>query len=266
MKLKEHVKKQVKDQEVQEVADNEDLSQKEFSRVYAVKKTFNGVVFKQCNFLSCYFRNCRFISCDFTGALFKDSNLIGSQFENCRFHYSFWDKTIVEEDILDSCLMSEENLARDLVRSLRVNFAQIGNYTAVNKAAAIEVKLTGKRLYNAAYSKQGYYRQKYKGWSRAQMCAKHLSWKFFDLLWGNGESIWRVLGWGIAAVVIAAIVMFFSGLGLSVLDSLVTAVFAFWGVRSTHDAPQFVAVALTIVRFFLFGLFMAILVKRLSRR
>ena len=266
MKLKEHAKTQIKDQEIQDVAASEDLSRHEFLRVYAVDKVFHGVVFKQCNVVSSYFRKCRFIDCDFTGSLFKDSNLIGSQFENCRFHYSFWDKTIVEEAILDSCLMSEENLARDLVRSLRVNFAQIGNYAAVNRAAAIEVRLTGRHLYNAAYSKQGYYRKKYRGFARLQMCARHASWKLLDLLWGNGESLLRVIGWGVFTIAVIAVALFFTAPDLGVWDSLGTAVSAFWGVRTERGIPQPLAVAATVVRFVLFGLFMAILVKRLSRR
>ena len=166
MELKEHVKTAVKDQEITTAVVDEDLTQKELIRLYAVKITFTRVAFKQCNITSCYFRNCHFIGCDFTGAVIKDTNLKGSQFENCKFHYSLWEKTFLEESFLDNCLPSEENLARDLVRSLRVNFAQIGNYEAVNKAASIEVKLNGRHLFNAAYSRQAYYRNKYKGLTR----------------------------------------------------------------------------------------------------
>jgi hypothetical protein len=266
METKKLVKKPFKDQEIEQISEKEDLSQYEFVRVYAVRKTFKGVVFKQSNILSCYFRNCRFIDCDFTGVLFKESNFIGSQFENCKFLYSFWDKTIVDEAILNTCLPSEDNLARDLVRSLRVNFAQIGNHEAVNKAAAIEVKLTGKHLYNAAYSKQSYYRNKYKGWDRAWMCLRHASWKALDLLWGNGESLLRVVGWGLTTIAFVALTMFFSYQDIDIWESLGAALSVFWGVRLVHDVPQWIAVFATVVRFLLFGLFMAILVKRLSRR
>lgn len=266
MKQKPLVKTSVKDQEIEHVADKEDFTQHEFVRVYAVKKVFKDVVFKQSNILSCYFRNCRFIDCDFTGVLFKESNFIGSQFENCKFHYTFWDKTIVDEAILNTCLPPEENLARDLVRALRVNFAQIGNYDAVNKAAAIEVKLTGKHLFNAAYSKQGYYRKKYKDWDRVQMCFRHASWKALDLLWGNGESLLRVAVWGFVVILVVAASIFFKYQDIDPWDSLGNAVSVFWGVKPSRDVPQGLVVFATVVRFLLFGLFMAILVKRLSRR
>ena len=149
--------------------------------------------FKQSEISDCYFRNCRFIRCDFTGANISRSNFRGAQYEECKFQYSTWEHTQLDEEFLYNCLPSEENLARDLVRSLRVNFGHIGNYAAVNRAASIEVALTGQHLYHAAYSKQSYYRSKYKGWDRVTHIIRHARWKALDLLWGNGESIFRIL-------------------------------------------------------------------------
>jgi hypothetical protein len=265
MELKIHKKKSIKDQAIESIGEKEEYPRHEFLRVYAIDTVFQGVIFKQSNFLSCYFRKCRFINCDFTGAIFKETNLLNSQFENCKFDYSFWDKTIVDEKILDSCLPSEENLARDLVRSLRVNFSQIGNYDAVNKAAAIEVKLTGKHLYNAAYSKQSYYRAKYKGRDRFQVGCKHAWWKALDLLWGNGESIFRVVVCGLLVIALVAVILIIK-YQFSLCDSMWTATCVFWGVKPTHEVPQDLHLLSTVIRYFLFGLFMAILVKRLARR
>jgi hypothetical protein len=167
---------------------------------------------------------------------------------------------------LDTCLPSEENLARDLVRSLRVNFSQVGNYEAVNKAAAIEVKLTGRHLYNAAYSKQSYYRSKYKGRERAWYALSHAKWKALDLLWGNGESVSRVVAWAVIAMAVIGVALGFVYPDRGVASAAGTAVSVFWGVRSQQDVHPALVVPATIVRFVLFGLFMAILVKRLSRR
>lgn len=238
---------------------------KVLSHVFAVTVTFVDVSFKQCDFSLCYFRNCRFIRCDFTGATLKDSNMRGSQFEECNFRYTTWEKTILDEHFLDTCLPSEENLARDLARSLRVNFAQIGNYEAVNKAASIEVILTGQHLYNAAYSRQSYYRAKYKGMSRLAHTIGHIRWKALDLLWGNGESIVRVASSGLAVILAVALVLMRDHSQLLFPDALWTVFSNFWGIQSGH-LPDSYLVVLTIIRFVLLGLFMAILVKRLSRR
>ena len=266
MELIDHSKPVIEDKEFSSDVRDQNLTQQVLRRVFAVEKTFIGVSFKQSEISECYFRNCRFIRCDFTGTSIRRSNFRGSQYEECKFQYSTWEHTQLDEEFLDNCLPSEENLARDLVRSLRVNFGHIGNYAAVNKAASIEVALTGQHLFHAAYSKQSYYRSKYKGWVRAIHAARHVRWKALDLLWGNGESIVRILLTGTSTVVLWAIFLAWSNPQFSWPQSLVAAAYAFWGVNGGPPLPSNQLTLLTIVRFVLFGLFMAILVKRLARR
>jgi uncharacterized protein YjbI with pentapeptide repeats len=266
MDLRDHRKEKIEDKEFFSGLRGINMSRKEFVRVYAVDQIFTDVVFEQCVFTSCYFRNCRFIRCRFTGATVKDSNFRGAQFEDCKFHYTTWEKTLLEDRFLDSCLPSEGNLARDLVRSLRTNFAQIGDYAAVNKAASIEVKLTGQHLYNAAYSRQAYYRSHYKGRARFIHALEHLRWKALDLLWGNGESIFKVIRSAIAVVLVTSYLYMRDATGLSFRDALFETIGHFWGVQYHTPMPAMYAVFLTATRFVVVGLFMAILIKRLSRR
>ncbi len=266
MNLRDNKKDKIEDKEFIGGLSSIDLSRKEFVRVYAVNQVFTDVIFKQCVFTSSYLRNCKFIRCNFTGASIKESNFKGAQFEECIFKYTSWEKTLLDEHFLDTCLPSEENLARDLVRSLRTNFAQIGNYEAVNKAAAIEVKLTGQHLYNAAYSKQSYYRAKYKGQARIVNALRHLHWKSLDLLWGNGESIFRVVLTGLIVILIAAIFFMRETAGISYSDSFLEVLGCFWGTRYRNPLSFAYVVPLALIRYVLLGLFMAILVKRLSRR
>jgi hypothetical protein len=261
----EHFKETFEDKQFLADVCKSSFHQHQLSRVYAVDVAFTDVSFKQAVLSACYFRNCTFMRCDFTGASFKDSNLRGCSFSNCKFSYTTWEKTVLDEEFLASCLPAEENLARDLVRSLRVNFAQIGNHAAVNKAAAIEVDLTGRHLFNAAYSKQAYHRKKYSGLLRIEHGAKHAEWKFLDLLWGNGESILKVSRSCLAIVVLGAIAIFACDPNAPFGESVMNAFLQFWGLPS-GSMPQSVAILLTMSRYILFGLFMAILVKRLSRR
>lgn len=266
MELEEHIKPVIEYKEIRGEARNEDFSVRRLSHMFAVDVAFFDVSFKQSDFVNCYFRNCRFTRCNFTGATIKESNFRGSQFETCDFRYTSWEKTILDEHILDTCLPSEENLARDLTRSLRVNFSQIGNYDAVNKAALIEVSLTGHYLFNAAYSRQSYYRGKYKGWSRISHALGHARWKTLELLWGNGESPLRVAMSGLVVIVVAAFAIMRNQPRPIFLDALWSAFSCFWGVPGEVKLPNVYAVTLTVIRFILFGLFMAILIKRLSRR
>jgi len=266
MDLRDNKKTKIEDKEFTAALREADLSRTELVRVFAVGLTFTGVSFKQCVLSSCYFRNCRFIKCDFTGATIKDSILRGAQFEDCSFKYTTWEKTQLDDAFLETCLPSEENLARDLVRSLRVNFSQTGNYEAVNRAASIEVKLTGQHLYNAAYSRQSYYRSKYKGLARLTHALQHVRWKLLDLLWGNGESINRILVSALFAILVAALLYMTSATSIAFGPAFLEALWHFWGAQYRAPMPSAYVVALTVIRFIMFGLFMAVLVKRLSRR
>lgn len=266
MELEDHLKPHIEDKEIMADVRDEKLSRHVLRRVFAVGKTFDGVSFKQSDVSDCYFRNCRFIRCDFTGANISGSNLRGSQYEECKFQYSTWEHTHIDEEFLDNCLPSEENLARDLVRSLRVNFGHIGNYSAVNRAASIEVALTGQHLYHAAYSNQSYYRSKYKGWDRFIHVIRHARWKALDLLWGNGESIFRILITGAMVIFIWAGILAWANPDFTWPQSLGSVTYAFWGISTSPSLPKHELVALTVIRFTFFGLFMAILIKRLARR
>ena len=137
MELENQSKKLIQDKGFISDVREESLAQVVLRSVYAVNKAFVDVSFKQSEISRSYFRNCCFIRCDFTGANIKSSNFRGAKFKECKFQYSTWEHTQLDEKFLDNCLPSEENLARDLVRSLRVNFGHIGNYTAVNKAASM---------------------------------------------------------------------------------------------------------------------------------
>ena len=152
-----------------------------------------------------------------------------------------------------------------MVRSLRVNFSEIGNYEAVNRAASIEVHLTGQHLYKAAYSNESYYRSKYKGMERLSHATQHARWKALDLLWGNGESIVRIMISCFVAII--AVSIFYSrGANVSLVDAIMESIWQFWGKQYAHVMPPIYLLALSITQFVAFGLFMAILVKRLSRR
>jgi uncharacterized protein YjbI with pentapeptide repeats len=266
MQVRDNKKIKLEDKEICDHVNKDDLSNREFVRIHAVQQNFTDIDFSKCIFSSCYFRNCNFTRCDFTGTSFRDSSFRGAQFEECDFKYATWDRTFLDERFLDTCLPSEENLARDLVRSLRTNFAQIGNYVAVNKAASIEVSLTGDHLYKAAYSRQSYYRAKYKGVARFWLAMRHLQWKFLDLLWGNGESIYRVVVAGSVVVFLVAACYLFSTRGDSFFNALVETIAHLWGTQWLAAMPVYYAVPLTMLRYVFLGLFMAILIKRLSRR
>lgn len=97
------------------------------------------------------------------------------------------------------------------------------------------------------------------------MAYKHLKWKALDLLWGNGESILRVLASAMVVIVVLATISF-NGNSSSWAHNVEASFLGFWGVENNIPLSIYISTLLTISRFTFFGLFMAILVKRLARR
>ena len=267
MSLIDHKKEKIEDKEFSQDVSGEEYTRKDISRVFAVGKVFTGVNFSQSNLSSCYFRNCRFIRCNFTGTAFKDCYLKGTSFPESSLKYTTFSSSQLDDAILDNSLPAEENLARDFVRALRVNFTQVGNYEAVNKAALIEVNLTGTHLYKAAYSREAYYRgkEKYTGIDRVKAVFSHAQWKFLDLLWGNGESLFKIFMSSVAFVILMSFIIFMSSSD-TFSDTISAVFYSFWGVKSDLDIARPYLMLLTVIRLLFFSLFVSVLVNRLAKR
>lgn len=263
LKQRPHVKTEITDKDLQDVPKGTSFLQHRLFRVFAVEIKFEKVSFKQCDLTSCYFRRCTFEDCDFTGAIMRDCNFAKSVFTNCDFRYSHWEKTHVEQAVLDTGLPSEFNLARDFVRSLRVNYNQIGNQEAVNKAASIEVGLTGKHLWHASTSKESYYRSKYKGLAHGKAIIQFFWWSILQLLWANGENPWHLVLW---AVVLPICFSFLNYPSTYFLENLQTAYSVFLGLPHPQATSIFYSAPLTVARYIIFSLFVALLIRRYSRR
>ncbi|WP_374630052.1 pentapeptide repeat-containing protein [Pannonibacter indicus] len=164
-----------------------------FIRLSAKGRKFTNVDFRYSTFDSCYLRNAQFDSCDFTGCRFLGSNLHGATFSGCKFDYASFERTTIDPTILDTEYPKPENLRARFARTLRMNFAQLGDVASANKAMKLELEATGIHCRKAVFSEEKYYRSKYTGvlWWRAlyDLLLFHLG----DFVWGNGESLGRLL-------------------------------------------------------------------------
>jgi hypothetical protein len=231
-------------------------------RVVAAKSVhFQGVSFKYSLFEDCYFRDCRFEDCDFTGASFRNSNLRGSTFDGSRFDYCRFSHTLVSPIILERHMPGYENVALELARALRVNYAQTGDSAGVNKAISAELDATRIHLYKAAWSKESYYRKKHRGINRLAKIVQCHWFQFLDFIWGHGESLPKLLRTGAVCYAVFACKLYSSEFGLirAVRDGFLL----FGGSPLNHPLLGASAVALRTV---LLGLFVTVLVRRLSRR
>ena len=243
-----------------------------FVRLGAKEKKLVNVDFKYSTFESCYMRDCTFDSCDFTGCKFVGTNFSGSTFIGCKFDYSSFERTLISDEILSSGCPSTENLIAKFARTLRLNFQQIGDSEAVNKAMSLELKATGIHLKKAWRSSESYYRKKYSGWKRAEMLTKWIRFRFLDLIWGNGERASRLA----VTVLLIMLAMSFIDVGIDktkspwLVMSYVRAIRQspqiFLGVVSPRDYSSWYLTIILFTRLVAFGLFLSIVIKRLNRR
>jgi Pentapeptide repeats (8 copies) len=238
-----------------------------FVRLVSKGRRFVKVDFRYCIFDACYFRNSSFEDCDFTGCRFVSSNLHGAKFSGCKFDYASFERTLVDESILDVGCPGAENLRMRFARSLRMNYQQIGDAVAANKAIKTELEATGTYLYKAWNSNESYHRKKYSGFNRAVMFARWTAFKTLDIIWGNGESLLKLVRFiGLILLLIMVLDLRTRPNVLSTWETISRAPQIFFGVTSPKDIPEILLASIVFTRLVTFGFFMAILIKRFNRR
>jgi hypothetical protein len=243
---------------------------KVFVRLNALKVNFKNVSFQHSILDGCYLRGCVFDSCDFTGCRFIGSNLHQSNFTGSKFEYATFERCQIDDDILEHEGPREENLRMRFARSLRVNYQQIGDAKAVNKAITLELKATADHLLESWRSDKPYHREKYPGLQRV---AQFWHWVVFWLLefvWGNGESVLKLLRTIVIAIFVVAI---YDASSLSVQatvadywDSLKLAPHIFVGTVARDHHSVIAASSIVSAKLLALSLLTALLVKRFGRR
>lgn len=242
----------------------------QFLRLVASKKKFTGCDFSYSEFDAAYLRNCTFDSCNFTGCKFTNTNLHGSKFIGCKFDYAQFSHTQVEPEILDTGFPGQENLQLRFARTLRVNFHQVGDAVAANKAIKIELEATRVHLSKAWRSRESYYRKKYPGLERAKKFIEWLKFIVLDFFWGNGESSVKLLrSLAILVVLIALGEVYFLRDGCmlsSYTSAFLQAPEVLLGVIKPQDFSGLALAGIVSLRYILIACLVSILIKRLSRR
>lgn len=242
----------------------------QFKRLVASNKRFTKCNFSSSEFDAAYLRNCTFDSCDFTGCKFTNSNLMGSKFIGCKFDYAQFSHTQVESEILNTGCPGQENLQQRFARTLRINFHQIGDAAAANKAIKVELEATRVHLYKAWHSRESYYRKKYSKLDRAKMFIEWLEFVLLDFFWGNGESpvkLLRALAILIFSIALGEVYFLKDGY---VIESYVSAILqapeVFLGLTKPIGFSGLALAGIASLRYILFSCLVSILIKRLSRR
>ncbi|MEW6159831.1 MAG: pentapeptide repeat-containing protein [Verrucomicrobiota bacterium] len=260
----------IEDQKIEADLEKQAFVNHLFVRLVAKEKRFTKVDFRYSIFETCYLRGCVFDSCDFTGCRFVGTSLYGSSFDGCKFDYALFEKTIVDSDLLNTSCPGPENLKMRFARTLRMNFQQLGDAQAANRAIEVELAATEIHLKKAWNANESYYRKKYKGWTRIKMLFEWVGFKVLDWVWGNGESPLKLLR--SVALILAAIALVDATrfMDPSKLSSywlgLLRAPQIFLGTLTPSGYPGLYLALIVAVRLIAFGLFMSIVIKRMNRR
>ncbi len=244
---------------------------KVYVRLGALKKTiFRKVSFQHSVFDGCYLTNCVFDSCDFTGCRFIGTNFHQTKFSGCNFRYATFERTQIDDDILTSEAPLEENLRMRFARSLRMNYSQVGDAKAVNSAMSLELEAAAIYLRNSWSTKRNsYYQKKYPEIKQFWQFFRWLKFKALDIIWGNGESILKLVR-SIVIVVfgIAIYDVIINGNPQNVIeywDSVKSAPAIFLGSLSKNYSPLALSL-IAGIRYVSLALLTALLVKRFGRR
>lgn len=262
----------ITDEYVSDKVENEpkNYAFKIYIRLNAKKKTLRNVSFQHSIFDTCYFNNCVFDSCDFTGCRFVGCNFHQSGFSGCKFDYAVFERCQIDDDLLEREAPLEENLKLRFARSLRMNFQQVGDAKAVNRAISLELDATSTYLRKSWLSSENYYQTKYAGWKRVGQFFKWLEFSVLDAIWGNGENPLKLLR---TILVIHALIAiydtWFFGNAWNLKDyltSLIASPGVFFGIATPHVYPVWVSSGIAATRLIGFAFLTAILVKCFGRR
>jgi len=240
-----------------------------FIRLGAKKRNFRNVNFNFVIFQDCYLRNCFFEDCTFIGCVFRDSQFDGSRFEGCDFKYARFENTWFDEEILESSCPSWDNTRWIFARSLRTNYKALGDARLESKAAKIEIGATISHYYKAWSSNESYYRKKYTGWKRVACLLRWLSLKFSSWVWGNGESVGRLM-MSTSVLLLYCAYAYIEPLGKEatvqeVLGALRMSLAVLLGSESASIGVG-ESTFISLARLVLSGLFLAVIIRKLGYR
>jgi hypothetical protein len=260
------------------VLDGNNFQNHLFVRAIASKMIFKNVDFSKTYFENSYLKDCRFYRCNFEGAKFTSCNLSGTYYEDCKFDYVTFEKTFVDDEIFE-CAPTKSNLRYKFARSLKLNYASIGDYIRSSKAVTIELEATKSHLKDSWLYEDQWHRMKYSGIRRrfAQF-RKWLTVSILDFLWGNGESLWRLVRFNIlifVALTIYHVIEKKENIAPKILDIFFIKIPANYfdieildnsGKNYFEYYPSWLSLLLVITRLICFGLLMSIIIKKYNRR
>jgi len=236
--------------------------------------------FNHSTFENCYFRKTSFRHVSFVGCTFKDCKFDGAIFSECHFdHAEFFNCSIGFEQFSSVLENHQYNARWRLARNLRMNSQNRGAYDDARLFLLAELRASEAHNYNKAFNwRDSYYRTKYRWEDRLRGMFAWTAPKISNICWGHGEKPVRVI---IIAVVVATLFAYGYwrydlqlsnapadfGFGEYLGFSAATFITATYGnLSAVSRSGRIFTTIESIVGFAIFGLFVATLYRRVSKR
>lgn len=247
-----------------------------FKDFNALKTEFKNCDFRYSHFERAYFRNAQFINCNFEGAFFVDCNFKGSNFDNCDIKYARFQRTLVELDDLIASLPAEPNIRQEMLKNLRANAIEVGDYASQSRLILQEIEAAKLHHRYALVGYDSYYKKKYLGYlPKAKAFFRLAGLHIGGLVWGHGEKSGRLLLSSTFLLLLLTGLNFWSVLprvswsetdsGLRILEYVVQQ-FLDMSPDVKFRGFVFVDYAAVLMRYLYIGLFISVLYKSISHR
>ena len=151
-----------------------------------------------------------------------------------------------------------------------MNFQQLGDSKSANKAMKIEIDATEVHLCKAWKSNESYYRKKYVGWKRIVKYFEWLNFKALDIIWGNGESTYKLIR---SILIVLLIMTLYDAIAfkdgtmiISYWNSFLMMPEIFLGVTSPFIYSKSYLALIFFTRIVAMGFFLSIIIKKFNKR
>ena len=239
---------------------------------------FRDSHFINCVFVSCYFRKTLFSGCKFDGCKFIDCDLPKVRIQGSSFIFPRFTGTFIPFDEMQPNLPPEPEL-RSIAATELAREAQAAGHAKDARLYRIEaIRATEGHLWAGFRASTSWYRERYDVAARLDAGVRWFGSQVNRLLWGNGERGWVLLrSFFVLVFVLFPLVFYVARSGLqsagrtTLSDYLLlsadnaTGRSGFSGVATVSTTTRIFTGLELAVGFMLFGLFVTILFRRITR-
>jgi hypothetical protein len=251
-----------------------------FANVSFLRTKISHGTFRNCVFIECYFRKSELRGSTFVGCKFINCNFTHITIRDCDFRYAEFRGTTPPFRELVHSAPQQANLRYELFNALSRVAESAGSGEEARRYRLAGIEALDKHLRSAVKADSSWYKEHFDVLGRLGALLR-LAWHHVNrVLWGHGESAWRLLASAsVTALIVFPVlfVVFQNGVGVPVgeptapdylwvslsnfllLDRISDVVLTSWVTQSLSSVEALLGVVFA-------GMYVTLLVKALLRR